>query len=582
MGRRFVHWARWSCALLSSVAFAAQAAEPADLVLRHGKVYRVSATGPTWASAVAIRGGKFVAVGQDRDITPYIGPATQVVDLQGRMAMPGFLDAHIHPVDAAYEQMFHCGLPPTAGLPQLLATVKDCAARAAPGDWIVAAAYASAISPELEKRENLRRLDEASGGHPVVIRDDSYHNRWVNSEVLRLAGIQAGSTPPPGGTYVFEGGEPTGLLKEFPAFDRVQQLIPPRKPERLLQAAQSVMKTLNALGITSVQPAMVNRTELDVWHRADQLPGGLSLRVVATLAGAKGSTDEEPGGLALYEAGQTMRSELMRPDFVKFFVDGVPMAHTSAMLDPYVPDKEHGHDFRGKAHYTVAELTDQIAVLDKRGIGVKLHAAGDAAVRLALDAIEEVRKRNGPNGPRHQIAHVNWVAAADMPRFKKLDVTAEMSPAVWFPTPVTPVLERVLGRARTAATNPMKNLLNAAAPLAIGSDWPAAGPNPDPWIGIEGAVTRRDPSGMVPGVLDPSERIPLATVLRIHTRDNAQAMGLGAVTGSIEVGKAADLIVLSQNPFRVPVGQVHRTKVLRTYLQGRLVYDGLMEKRQQP
>lgn len=578
--KKFVHSARWCCALLSSAALVAQAAEPADLVLRQGKIYRVSASGPAWATAVAIRNGKFIAVGQDGDIAPYIGPATQVVDLQGRMAMPGLLDAHIHPVDAAYEEMFHCRLPPSAKLPELLDAVKACAGRAAPGDWIVAAAYASAIAPDLEKRESLRRLDEASAGHPVVIRDDSYHNRWVNSEVLRLAGIQAGSTPPPGSAYVFDNGEPTGLLKEFPAFDKVQQLIPPRKPERLLQAAQSAMKTLNALGVTSIQPAMVNRTELDVWHKSDQLPGGLSVRVVATLAGAKGSTDDEPGGLVLHEASQKMRSELLRPDFVKFFLDGVPMAYTSAMLEPYAPHKEHGHDFRGQAHYTTAQLTDQIAVLDQRGIPVKLHAAGDAAVRLALDAIEEVRKRNGSNGPRHQIAHANWVAPADMTRFKKLNVTAEMSPAVWFPTPVTPVLERVLGRDRTAATNPMKSLVNAGAPMAIGSDWPAAGPVPDPWIGIESAVTRQDPSGHVPGVLGPSERIPLETVLRFYTRDNAQAMGLGTVTGSIDVGKSADLIELNQNPFQVPIAQVHQTKVLRTYLQGRLVYDGSKEKRQ--
>ena len=570
---RFSHWVRCCCALLSSAACVAQAAEPADLVLRQGKIYRVSANGPTWASAVAIRKGKFVAVGQEREVEPYIGPATQVIDLQGRMAMPGLLDAHIHPVDAAYEEMFNCRVPPSVKLPELLEAVKACAARAAPGDWIIAASYASAIAPELETQESLRRLDEASAGHPTVIRDDSYHNRWVNSEVLRLAGIQAGSTPPPGGTYVLDRGEPTGILKEFPAFGKVQQLVPPRKKERLLQSAQSAMKTLNSFGITSIQAALVNRAELDVWHTADQLPGGLTVRVVATLAGAKGTTDEEPGGMVLYEAGRNMRSELLRPDFIKFFVDGVPMAYTSAMLEPYAPDHQHGHDFKGEAHYTVAQLTDQIAVLDRGGIAVKLHAVGDAAVRLALDAIEEVRKRNGPNGPRHQIAHVNWVAPADMPRFKKLNVTAEMSPMVWFPTPVTPVLERVLGRARIAATNPMRSLVNAGAPMAIGSDWPAAGPVPDPWIGIESAVTRRDPSGQAPGVLGAGEGIPLATVLRFFTRDNAEAMGLGADAGSIDVGKSADLIVLNQNLFGVPITSVHKTKVLQTYLQGRLVYE---------
>jgi len=331
------------------------------------------------------------------------------------------------------------------------------------------------------------------------------------------------------------------------------------------------MKTLNAYGITSIQSARVNRTELEIWHKIDESPEGLSLRVVASLIGASGSTDEAPGGLVLYEAGQKVRSELLRPDFIKIFLDGIPMAFTAAMLAPYEPDKEHGHNFRGAAHYTMTQLSDQLAELDRRGIPVKLHAVGDAAVRLALDAIEQVRKRNGPRGPRHQIAHVNWIAPSDMPRFKKLNVIAEMSPIVWFPTPVTAVLERVLGHGRTIATNPMKSLMSAGAPMAIGSDWPVV-EAPDPWIGIEGAVTRQSPSGQVPGVLGASERVSLEKALRFYTQDNADAMGLGKIAGSIEIGKSADLIVLDQHVFRVPITRVHLTKVLQTYLRGRLVY----------
>lgn len=548
------------------------AAEPAELVLLHGAIYRVSAQQPAWAEAVAIRGGKFIAVGRDAEVKRHIGPATTVVDLRGRMAMPGLIDAHAHPIDGAYEALFSCSLPPKGALPDVLTAVKACAARAAPGDWIVGAAYPSAMAPALEKRESLQLLDEASGGHPVVLRDDTFHNRWVNSDVLRRAGIQAGSTPPRGGIYAFDQGEPTGLLKEFPAFDKVQQLIPPRAPERLLQAAREAAKTLNGYGITSVQDAWVDRNLLDTWQRADRSADGLPLRVVATLAGAKGSTAAEPGGLQLYEDARQARSERLRPDFVKFFLDGVPMAYTSAMLDPYEPDPEHGHEFRGRAHYTLSELVEQLAPLDRRGIPVKLHAVGDAAVRLGLDAIAQVRQRNGGGGPRHQIAHVNWIAAADLPRFKQLNVVAEVSPMLWFPTPVTPVLEHFLGRERTARINPIGSLMKAGAPLAIGSDWPAATPVPDPWIGIEGIVTRRNPLGQITGVLAPQERLPLHDALRFYTRGNAEAMGLGAVTGSVEPGKSADLIVLDQHLFRTPVERIHLTRVLSTYLQGRLVH----------
>ncbi len=551
----------------------ALAADPADVVFRHGAIYRASAKGPQWAEAVAIRGGSFVAVGRDADVAKYIGPSTTVVDLQGRMAMPGLNDAHAHPIDGAYEALFSCALPPAGGLPELLGAVKDCAQRAAPGDWIVGAAFPSSVAPQLEKRDSLRLLDEASAGHPVVLRDDTFHSRWVNSQVLSLAGIKAGSTPPPGGIYAFDQGEPTGLLKEFPAFDKVQQLIPPRTPERLLQAVRSATGTLNAFGITGVQDAWVDRTLLGAWQQVDKSAGGLSMRVVASLAGAKGSTDAEPGGPALYEAARSSRSERLRPDFVKFFIDGVPMAYTSAMLDPYEPSPEHGHDFRGKAHYTVAELAQQIAPLDRVGAAVKMHAVGDAAVRLSLDAIEEVRRLNGPNGPRHQIAHVNWIAAQDMPRFKKLNVVAEVSPMMWFPTPVTPVIEHFLGRERTARSNQIGSLQKAGAQLAVGSDWPAGTPTANPWIGIEGIVTRRNPLGQMPGVQVEQERLPLRDALRFYTRGNAEAMGLGGVTGSIDVGKSADLIVLNQHLFKVPVTAIHRTQVLSTYLQGRLVYQ---------
>lgn len=558
---------------LSALATPLQAAEPADLVLRHGEIYRVAQQGAAWAQAVAVRGGRFVAVGSDAEIEAWIGPATRVVDLQGRMAMPGLADAHVHPIDGAYEALFNCALPPEGDLPEVLAAVKACAARAAPDDWIVGAAYSSRVSPALEKREALRMLDEASAGRPVVLRDDTFHNRWVNSEVLRRVGIQVGSTPPPGGLYVFDQGQPTGLLKEFPAFDKVQQLVPPRRPDRLLQAAQDVAARFSAMGFTSVQDAWVDRTLLLTWQRAIQSPQGLPLRVVASLAGAKGSSDAEPGGAALYDSARALRSDLLRPDFVKFFVDGVPMAYTSAMLDPYEPSHEHGHDFRGQAHFTLPDLVAQIAPLDRRGIPVKLHAVGDAAVRLSLDAIAEVRRLNGDGGPRHQIAHVNWIAASDLPRFQALNVTAEVSPMLWFPTPMTPVLEHFLGRPRTARLNPVASLQRAGAALAVGSDWPAGTPTPDPWIGIEGLVTRRHPLGLVPGVLGSDEQLSLDDALRLYTRGNAQAMGLGAVSGSVEVGLSADLIVLDQHLFKVPAERIHQTRVLATYLQGRPVFE---------
>lgn len=563
----------WACGW-GTWGLAAEVSAPADLVLRGGAVYTVNPRQP-WAQAVAVRDGKFVAVGANAEVARHIGPATRVVELNGAMAMPGINDVHAHPIDGAYEDLYACHLPPTGGLAQMLDGVAACVKRAEPGDWIVGAAWPSSLMAELGRLDTLRALDAVSQGHPVVLRDDSFHNRWVNSAVLKLAGIGAGAQPPAGGIYVTDQGQPTGLLKEFPAFDAVNQLIPPRPPQRLLTAAQAAVRTLQGFGITAVQDAWVDAHLLHTWHQADQQPGGLGVRVVASLAGSpaggQGTASQSPTGLALYDASRALRSDRLRPDFVKFFLDGVPMAYTAAFLDPYRPSHEHGHDFRGVANYSLEQLVPLIAELDRRGVPVKLHSAGDGAVRLALDAIAAVRQRNGLPGARHQIAHASFVARSDVARFRALNVTADISPMLWFPTPYTPLLEQFLGHERTSRFFPVKSLVRAGALVAGGSDWPAGQPTANPWIGIEGLVTRRNPDRTVPGVLAPDQAVDLATALRIYTRNSAEAMGLGTVTGSIEVGKSADLIVLNQPLFRIPAHRLHQTRVTQVYLQGQVV-----------
>lgn len=561
----------WGALLLGGFAAGfspGASAAPAELVVRHGRFYTLDA-GKPWAQAVAVRDGRFVAIGSDAEVAKLIGPATQVVDLHGAMVVPGLNDVHAHPIEGAYEALYHCGIAPAGDLDAVLAAVRACAARAQPDDWIVGGPWSSALLGALETPESLAALDRASKGLPVLLRDDTFHNRWANSVVLRRAGIGPGAAAPAGGAYVMADGKPTGLIKEPSAWQPVEKLIPLRTSARLQHAAEAAARTLNRFGITGVQDAFVTRQLLSGWHAADADGQGLPLRVVASMG-----VEPEAGGDGLPDR-QTLaqvRSDRLRPDFVKFFLDGVPMSYTAAMLEPYAPSEAHGHDFRGAPLYSLAVLTEKLTALDRQGTPVKLHAVGDGAVRLALDAIEAVRKANGMNGPRHQIAHITFIAPSDMPRFAKLNVVADVSPMLWFPHAYTPLFEKVVGHARTLHSYPIGSLIRAGALVAGGSDWPAGQQTPDPWLGIEGLVTRRNPAGNVPGVLDAHEAIPLGQALRLYTLNSATAMGLGRETGGIEVGKSADFAVLSQDLFKIPPSQIHRTTVRVTYFQGRPVY----------
>ncbi|MBR1177166.1 amidohydrolase [Bradyrhizobium sp. KB893862 SZCCT0404] len=547
----------------------ASLAEPADLVLKNAAVYTLRANKP-WATAVAVTRGVIVEVGDDKDVAALVGPSTQVVDLNGRMVVPGINDVHVHALDAAYDARYTCALPYTDQLDPVIQAVQACVQQAQPGEWVLGGPWASALLPQLGKIETLKRLDAVSAGHPVVLRDDTYHNRWVNSAVLTEVGIGQGAVSPAGGNIAMDDGQPTGLLQDFPAWVKVKQATPPRQPDRLRRAVREAADILSGFGITGIQDAMVPREALKAYSEVDRSASGLKLRVVASLdlLGVLGSPDP-----SLLDDAKDWRTERVRPDFVKFLIDGVPMVYTSLMLEPYLPSHEHGDHYYGAPNFTLPELIERLTELDKRGVPVKMHAVGDGAVRLVLDAVQEVRRRNGPNGPRHQIAHLSFVSPADYKRFAELNVAADVSPMLWFPHPFTPAIERTVGHERAWAMLPIASLLKAGALVAGGSDWPAAQPHANPWVGIEGLVTRRNPEGAVSGVLGPNEGVSLDQALRIYTLNSAAAMGLGTVTGSIEVNKSADMVVLDRDLFKISPNEIHKTQVVTTYFQGKKVYE---------
>jgi predicted amidohydrolase YtcJ len=242
------------------------------------------------------------------------------------------------------------------------------------------------------------------------------------------------------------------------------------------------------------------------------------------------------------------------------------------MVDPYLPDQAHGAKFTGGLHIDPALLAQDVTELDKRGFTVKMHAAGDRSVHAALDAVEAARKANGNSGLHHELAHAGFIVPADIPRFAALDAIPDYSPIIWYPSPIIAAVIAAVGE-RGNHYWPTRSLLDQGALIAAGSDWPAAVPDQNPWVGIEALVTREDPRGLTPGLLWKEEAATLPEAVRIYTWNGARALRLEKQTGSIEVGKSADLVVLDRNLFEVPIRDVGDAQVRTTYFEGKVVYQ---------
>lgn len=545
--------------------------DSADLILRHPAICTMDLARP-WAQAVAIRGGRIAAVGTLADAL-VAAPEAEVVDLPGRMVMPGLLDVHNHFVWAGRAELYELFVPPVFGLDQVLATVREAAAKKVPGEWVVGGIWGSGLMPQLDAAARAR-LDEAAGGRPVMLRDDSHHNRFVSSAALALAGITRDTPNPPNGEIVRDAatGEPTGLLLE--SASALAEMAVARAleaaPNLDVEAAAHAVRRLNACGVVGMQEALTTRAVLRALKTLEE-QGRLTAWVLGSLPVTEAPLAPGEAGEELLAMRDSHRSRHFRPDAGKIFLDGVPTARTAAMIEPYLPDTAHGCCFRGGATLNVPQLARVLADCEARGMAVKIHCAGDAAVRIALDAIDVLRSFNGP-GLMHQIAHASFVDPAEVPRFAELGVLADLSPALWFPGVIVDAIRAAVPGERVDRFWPIRDLQQAGALIAGGSDWPVV-PDPSPWPAIQGMVTRRDPTGRFEGALWPEQALALPEVLHAYTINAARAMGLAETTGSIEVGKSADFAVLDRHLFEVPAEQLAGTQVLATWFEGRVVHE---------
>lgn len=545
----------------------------ADTILTNGRVYTVDPVQP-WAEAVAIAGGRILAVGKADDIIAAEGPETAVIDLGGRMAMPGFADVHNHIMMGGEAALFHLQFAPSSSIDEICDFVRAAAEKASSGQWIIGNQWGADRMTELNSEASLARLDAAGLGHPVLLRDETMHNRWVNSEAMRISGISGNQPDPPQGAFARDpaSGRLTGVLIEAAA-GIVERAAANDFTEEMGEAAVArAVEIVNSFGVTafqdaaSVLPILKALTNLDNKQK-------LTAWAVTSLPLIEPSFMFGLSGDALLALRDQYRTHHVRPNYTKIFLDGVPGAQTAAFHEAYKPDPAHPHGHRGEVLVTYPDLVKHIDKSEKLGMGLKIHCTGDYAVTEMLDAVEAVRHFNGPAKVLHHIAHASYIRPEDLERFAELGVVADLCPMIWYPTTFLEGHKEVMGEERATRFWPIRSLQDSGALLAGGSDWPVI-PVPDPWHGIEGMVTRQNPSGAFPGVsLWAEQAIDLATAIRIYTLNSAIAMGIDSETGSITPGKSADIIVLDQNVFDVPADQIADTKVLTTFFEGRKVFE---------
>jgi predicted amidohydrolase YtcJ len=534
----------------------------ADLVLTGGVVY----TGDARRSrheALAVKGGRGVALGRAAEAAEWAGPRTRTVDLGGRLVLPGFADAHLHPAFAVGE-LFEVDLSSCTTVEECLGRVARFATEHPELPFIRGKGW----WPTRVSMDGMTAaaLDSVVPDRPACLCDDNVHAQWVNSELLARAVVGREDPGWPGAVIErLPDGSPKGLLHE--AFPWVDRALPQYTVEQRVRAFTHFRREIaSRYGLTLLHEAGVYRddTALDAYARLeaeDEL--GLRLRLAVMF-----DADRPVAGQVEEAAEVRARFEgpLIRAATAKFFVDGVIETHTALLAEPY--DDRPG--FHGEPIWPPKRLKEASRAAAAAGFQLHYHVIGDAALSLALDAIEGARA-GGPGDARDLVTHVQLAGSDAAARMAAAGVTAVMQP-YWFTKDpgYDAALQGLIGR-RADRMYPMRSLLAAGVPVAAASDYPVS-PPPDPLLAIQRGVLRRDPLTGVDAELWPEEAVDVETMVEAFTLAGARANFLEHETGSLEVGKSADLVVLREDLFALPPERIHEAAVELTVFRGRPVF----------
>jgi predicted amidohydrolase YtcJ len=518
---------------------------------------------------VAVREGRIVFVGTSVGARAFVGPSTRVVRLDGRMLLPGFQDAHVHPVSGGVE-LTQCNLNDLPTAKAVLDKVRECAREMKDRPWLLGGGWGLPIFPGGNARKE--DLDAILPDRPAQFYAADGHSSWVNSKALQIAGVTAKTPDPKNGRIERDAqGNPTGTLRED-ASDLVSAHQPKTTAAQRLEGLKRALKLFAEAGVTALQEASAGggaegggaRNTLAAYLDAERA-GALTARVTVALGTDPLRGPEQVDELVAVRG--EVKSQRVRPVAAKIFADGVIESKTAALLEPYL-DRP---GFRGEANWSPEALNAIVARLADADFNVHIHAIGDRGIRMSLDALEAAQSRTSARGQRHQIAHLELIDPADIPRFRKLGVIANFQ-ALWAFADdyVVDLTWPALGPARNRWIYPIGSVVRAGGMLALGSDWSVS--SLKPLDAIQVAITRQGLEEPRRPPMVPEEAIDLPTALAGYTIGSAYANGLEKDTGTIEVGKAADLVVIERNLFEVSPFEIAKQRVLLTLVDGKPVH----------
>ncbi|MFI5183263.1 MAG: amidohydrolase [Vicinamibacteria bacterium] len=539
------------CATATAALAMDKAPPRADRIFVHGHVWTGSKVKPV-AEAMAVRGTRIIAVGSSLEISRLSGKETESIDLKGKWVYPGFNDSHLH-----FLVTERADLALSGNVTETQRRVAEFAKRHPESPWVLGRGWGYADFPG--NTPHRKYLDAVVSDRPVWMTDRDGHAAWCNSRALEIAEITSRTADPPNGVIVRdEKGEPTGLLKEGAAMNLVRQFIPPPNAEELYRTLKALLDRAASYGLTSVQNASFSFDEMPTFQRIID-ENGLKVRFYWALLFDKEQNEDE---LARYkEIRQRMEGPAFKFGAAKGMLDGTVDSRTAAMFEPYVGGGT------GLPFWTQEDLNAAVARYDREGFQILLHAVGDKAIHMALDAYEAAGRRNGTTGRRHRVEHAEIPRLDDIPRFRQLGVVASTQPM--FANPDSTALQSfavLLGPERASRADAFRRFDDAGVVQAFGSDWPVT--TMEPLRQIYCAVSRQTSEGTPAGGWYPENRVSAEAALRHYTADAAYASFEETNKGTLEPGKLADFVVLSDDLLASPAEQLLKTKVLLTVMGG--------------
>ena len=541
---------------------------PADLVLTNGIIYTVD-NRRSRASAMAVKGDTIVFVGDDKNASQWIGNNTRLIDLQGRLVLPGFIDSHNHAADGTFE-LYEVKLHDLNSVDEYKQAIIEFRAAHPHTQGILGGGWMNPLFPPQGPSKEI--LDEVAPDIPVVLGSEDYHSVWVNSKALEIASISRDTPNPVRGIIEKDDqGNPNGTLRES-AVDLVEQVIPPYTVEQLIEGLRYFQNMAHSYGITTVHiPGIaVDLLPLKALRLLDD-SGEMSLRFRGALT--VNANEDVAIVEQLIQTREQNKGGLFEITAAKMFMDGVVEGGTAYMEQPYLTKP----NFRGEPDWEPQNFNRMCAALENAGFQIHVHSIGDAATRVTLDGFTYARQQNGSGDRRHMITHLHFVNPEDIQRLANLGVVAVVQP-FWFLVDCHYwQIVDYLGQERADRQYPMRSFFDNGVVVASSSDYNVTVP-PNPLVAIETGITRKCTTEMIAEhpdynkALNPSEAVTLEEMIASYTINGAYANFLEKVSGSLEVGKKADFIVLDKNIFDIPVEEIHTAQVLLTFFEGEEVY----------